>query len=331
MTNSFYFTKQKTQPVTALRWGQISSTVVFMALSLWANPSLASDPFRSSNPKPIGEKTGAAFRAIFQDGNYRSAENLLQQAEAEEPNEPLALALQASLAYLKQDNNKLNSYASKTLATAQRLKNTDPLRGNIYTAVGYSLEAGYIMSRDGTVKGTPQAMTKLQQVFEYFDAASAISAKDPELNLFKGYLDLMLGLYLPFSNPSQGLKQLEQYAGPRYLANRGMALGYREMKQFDKALDFANQALAETPNNPEIQYLQAQLLVRKGNKTEASKGFQSALSKSGQLPKDLVAQIFLEQCRNEREIDGKNRDCPALRNQIKNTPGDWGPRILPKL
>ncbi len=331
MTNSFYLTKPKTQPQKIWRWGQISTTLAFMAINLWANPSLALDPFRSSNPKPIGEKTGAAFRAIFQDGNYRSAENLLKEAEAQEPNEPLALALLASLAYLKQDNNNLNSYASKTLATAQKLTASDRLRGNIYTAVGYALEAGYIMSRDGTVKGTPQAMTKLQQVFQYFDNASAISAEDPELNLLKGYMDLMLGLYLPFSNPDQGISQLQKYAGPRYLANRGMALGYREMKQFDKALDLANQALKDTPNNPEIEYLKAQLLVRKGNKSEASKGFDAALSKSEQLPKELVAQIFFEQCRNTREIDGKNRDCPALRNQIKNTPGDWGPKVLPKL
>lgn len=144
-------------------------------------------------------------------------------------------------------------------------------------------------------------------------------------------MDLLLGIYLPFTNPGKGIQQLQTDAGPRYLANRGIALGYRDLKQYDQALQFVNQALVDTPNNPEVLYLKAQILVKQGNLDQAKDYFQTALTKSEQLPKLLVAQIFYEQCRNQRDLDKKPRDCPSLLNQIKQGPGSWGQSTLPQL
>jgi len=59
----------------------------------------------------------------------------------------------------------------------------DPLRGNLYAAVGHFLQGAAVLTRDGTVKGTPQALAELRQVYEYMDRAEAISSTDPEVNL----------------------------------------------------------------------------------------------------------------------------------------------------
>ncbi len=72
-----------------------------IALNLWVSPSLAGDPFRDREPHQIGDQTEAAFKAIFQQGNYPEAERYLEQAVSKEPNEPLAYAMKASLAYAK--------------------------------------------------------------------------------------------------------------------------------------------------------------------------------------------------------------------------------------
>ncbi|MFM7366829.1 MAG: hypothetical protein ACKO2Z_03280, partial [Sphaerospermopsis kisseleviana] len=92
-----------------------------LILNLWVNPSLAGDPFRSSEPHKIGDRTEAAFKAIFQQGNYPVAEDHLKKAIADEPDEPLAYALKASLAYTNQDLVGLEKYSKKTLEAGQKL------------------------------------------------------------------------------------------------------------------------------------------------------------------------------------------------------------------
>ena len=113
------------------------ASAAVVVLGLWVTPSLAGDPFRPSNPRAIGEKTEAAFNAIFKEGNYKQAQGYLSQAASSEPNEPLTYALLGALAYTNQDFDNLKSYASQTLETSQKLIPTDPLRGNLYTAVGH--------------------------------------------------------------------------------------------------------------------------------------------------------------------------------------------------
>ena len=281
-----------------------------IALNLGVNPSLAGDPFRSSEPHQIGDQTEAAFKAIFQQGNYPAAERYLEQAISKEPNEPLAYAIKASLAYGNKDWAKLDTYSQKTLETGQKLISSDPLRGNLYTAVGHFLEGAVVITRKGTVNGVPEAFSQLRQVYEYLDKAEAISANDPELNLIKGYMDLLLAVNLPFASPDQAIGRLEQNAAPGYLVERGVALAYRDLKRYAQALDYVNRAIKSTSDNPEIYYLKAQILKELGQKEksqqmiqEAIANFDKALTKKSQLPGDLVKQI-----------EGERKNAISLKN-----------------
>ncbi|MCC5610493.1 tetratricopeptide repeat protein [Nostoc sp. CHAB 5834] len=275
-----------------------------IALNLWVNPSLAGDPFRNREPHQIGDQTEAAFKAVFQQGNYPAAERYLQQALSKEPNEPLAYAMKASLAYGNKDWAKLDTYSQKTLEAGQKLIPSDPLRGNLYTAVGHFLEGALVLTREGTVNGVPQVFNRLRQVYEYLDKAEAISANDPELNLIKGYMDLLLAVNLPFASPDQAIGRLEKNAAPGYLVDRGIALAYRDLKRYPQALEYVNRAIKTTSDNPEIYYLKAQILKELGQKEksqqmiqEAIANFDKALTKKSQLPSDLVKQIESERSR----------------------------------
>lgn len=275
---------------------QVSFTAA-IAFNLSINPAFAGDPFRTSNPHEIGDKTEAAFKAVFQKGNYPEAERYLQQALSNEPNEPLAYAMRASLAYTNKDLTTLDTYSKKTLETGQKLIASDPLRGNLYTAVGNFLEGAVIITREGT-GGAPQALSRLRQVYQYLDKAEAISANDPEVNLIKGYMDLLLAVNLPFANPDEAIQRLEKNAAPQYLVDRGIAIAYRDLKNYSQALDYANRALKATSDNPELYYLKAQILSAQGRRDnsrntvqDAIAHFDKALSKKSQLPADLVKQI----------------------------------------
>jgi tetratricopeptide (TPR) repeat protein len=270
-------------------------------LNILVNPSFAGDPFRSREPHKIGDRTEAVFNAIFQQGNYPAAKDALQKAVSSEPNEPLIYAIQASLAYQNQDQTSLAKYSRKTLETGQNLIASDPLRGNLYTAVGHFLEGAVILKREGTVNGAPLAFSRLRKVYTYLDRAEEISASDPELNLIRGYMDLMLAVNLPFTSPDDVINRLEKNAAPGYLVDRGIALAYRDLKQHSQALDYVNRALKTTADNPEIYYLKAQILHEKGKKEksqdlikEAIIHFDKALAKKSQLPANLVKQIEYE-------------------------------------
>ncbi|MFM7367253.1 MAG: tetratricopeptide repeat protein, partial [Sphaerospermopsis kisseleviana] len=126
-------------------------------------------------------------------------------------------------------------------------------------------------------------------------------ANDPELNLIKGYMNLMLAVNLPFISPDQAIEQLEQNAAPGYLVDRGIALAYRDLKKYPQALKYVDRALKNTSDNPEIYYLKAQILYLQGNKEksqnvvkEAIAYFEKALTKKSQLPASLVKQIESE-------------------------------------
>lgn len=289
-------------------WQGISAALI--VTSLWVNPVLAKDPFRSRDARPIGSNTEAVFKAIFERGDYNSANTLLPKVEN---NEPLAHALQASMAYMnwqgEKDSekkkalaNQFRSSAQQTRATADRILGSDPLRGNLYIAVSHFLEGAYVIGTEGTVRGTPQALGRLQEAFKHLDEAERISPQDPELNLIKGFMDLLLSINLPFSNPNEAIARLEKYAGPRYLADRGLALGYRDLNQQDKALAAVDRALQATPGNPELLYLKAQILVRQGKNRESVPFFEQALQKQNQLPASTVRQISRELDKTKRRI-----------------------------
>ncbi len=312
----------------------VSAFATFTALSLWVTPTFAKDIFRTTNTRNIGDNTEAAFKALFKEGNYPEARRYLKLAESTDSNEPLVYAISASFAYKEQDWNSFNSYSTKTMQLAQQISRNDPVRGNLYTAVGFFLQGTYSFKQDNSLA----ALTKLQQVFQYLDEAKKLAPNDPEVNLLKGYMDLLLSVNLPFSDPNQAIESLEKYASPGYLANRGIAVGYRDLKQYDKALDHVNKALQQAPKNPELFYLKAQILAFQGNTQknpalfkEANNNFKAALSKSNQLPKWIVSQIFYEQCKTQMQIDLKERDCYAYKQQIDNGSGTWGPVKLPQL
>jgi tetratricopeptide (TPR) repeat protein len=278
-----------------------------VSLGLWAGPSLAKDPFRTTNARQISDPTENAFRAFFEQGDYVAAEKNVQQSD---PNEPMTQAMQASLAYIDWQNDKnpqtleqFHSYAVQTREKAQAILNKDPLRGNLYVAVGHFLEAGYAVLKDGTVKGTPQGLSQIQQAFKYLDAAEKQDPNDPELNLVKGYIELLMALNLPFSSPTEAISRLDKYASPRYLADRGIALGYRDLNQPTQALAAVDRALKGTPNNPEVLYLKAQILVRQGNNRDGIQFFDKALKKENQLPPGLVKQIKRERDRAAKGLN----------------------------
>jgi tetratricopeptide (TPR) repeat protein len=289
-----------------MRWTRSLAGGLLVAGSLWGSPGWALDPFRATNVRPIGG-AGNAFVQIFEKGNYPEAQRLLTQAEA---SEPLTAALKAAMVFSNADKKtsalpvEFKDYALQTQSSAETLLATDPLRGNLYLAVGQFLEGVYIYQQAGTVKGTPQVLGKVQQAFKYLDAAQKVDKNDPELNLIKGYIDLFIGLNLPFASPNQAMTRLEKFAGPRYLAQRGLAMGYLEMKQAAKALPAIDQALQMVPDNPELLYLKAQILRRQDNPASVD-FFNRALAKQAQLPPSLVAQITRERDRAKEKFGAK--------------------------
>ncbi len=258
-----------------IKFKQISVSVAFtIALSLGGSPSLAGDPFRSNNPRNIGDQTEAAFVAVFHEGNYPKAQIYLEEAVEIEANEPLAHAMRASLAYSNGDLEGMNTYAQQTLKAAQQLLDEDPLRGNLYLAVGHFLEGAYTFK----TKGAIGAVQKLPEVFSYLDEAEKQAPNDPELNLLKGYLDLILAVNLPFSSPEDAIARFEKYAAPDYMVSRALSAAYRDLKEYDKALEFIEKALESNPDNPEVQYLKGQILLNIGIKNQNSGNLQEAFT-----------------------------------------------------
>ena len=282
----------------------ILSLVSTITLSL-TSLALAEDPFRIDNARDIGEHTEKAFHTLFVLGDYFGSLEPLKIAEVEEPNEPLAYALLASLAFTEEDWETLNTYAQKTLKSAEKLETTDPVRGNLYLAVGHFMDGTYIYEKDGPLG----AIQKLQLVFKYFDAAEEADPNDPELNLIKGYMDLLLAVNLPFSSPEQAIARFEAYAAPSYLVNRGIAVAYRDLEEYETALTFVDKALEAAPNNPEHYYLKGQILRKIGKKEknipileQALEHFSRAISQESQLPKFIVKPLKREFKQTQKKI-----------------------------
>ncbi|MEM7593358.1 MAG: hypothetical protein AAF383_17885, partial [Cyanobacteria bacterium P01_A01_bin.83] len=142
---------------------------------------------------------------------------------------------------------------------------------------------------------------KLQLVFKYLDRAEDAAPNDPELNLIKGYMDLLLAVNLPFSKPEQAIARFESYAAPNYLVERGLAVAYRDLKKYNQALKYANLALETAPENPEHYYLKGQILRKIGKQkndpeilAEALANFELALKSSEQLPEFILTTLERE-------------------------------------
>lgn len=284
----------------------VFSLVTILSVDSGFTPAFAGDPFRQTQPRAIGDKTEATFNAIFRDGNYAQAKQLAQEATQKEPNEPLAFAIAASLAYSDEDWTAMKAAADKTLAAAEKLKASDPLRGNLYIAVGNFLVGAYEFKTSGPLS----AINKLPTVFDSLEIAEKINPKDPELNLMKGYLDLILSISLPFAKPEQAIDKFEKYAAPDFVVDRALGNAYRDLKKYDKALGYINSALKATPENPEIQYFKGQLLRSQGrlNKDmaklkEALTYFEQANKKYDQLPKNVQISLRHELMSVQAEME----------------------------
>lgn len=283
---------------TLQRVARLTSAAI-VAMSLWAGSVLAKDPFRTTNPRPINDNTQAAFEAFFKKGDYKSASNYLKQLD---PNDPLSLSMKASLTYSdmlgERDSGKkatmlseFQTYAAQTRSAAERLLGNDPLRGNLYLAVSHFFDGVYAFTKEGTVKGTAKVLGELQQIIRYLNEAEAKAPDDPELNLLRGYIDVYSGIYLPFSSPDKGIERLQKFANPRYLADRGLAMGYLEMKEYDKAMAAVDRALAGAPENPDLFYLKSRILAKQGKDQESIPYLEQAIAKRDQLPVGLVREM----------------------------------------
>ena len=255
------------------------------------------DPFRNEDARDIGKYTEQAFETVFLEGDYKTVNESLAKAEAKEPDEPLVHAMLASLAYTENDWESIKEYATKTLETARLLSQTDPLRGNLYLAVGHFLDGAYIYEKEGAI----DAIEKLQLVFKFLDRAEAADPNDPELNLIKGYMDLFLAVNLPFSKPEQAIARFEGYAAPNYLVERGLAVAYRDLERYQEALKYADRALETAPENPEHYYLKGQILRQIGKRennirvlNQAVENFEIALASSAQLPNFVLKTLEKE-------------------------------------
>ena len=284
----------------------ILSLTFIPTLTISNSPALAKDPFRTKQSRDIGEYTETAFETLFFEGDYKTVNKYLTLAESKEADEPLAYAIKASLAYTEEDWDTLKTYALKTLATAKKLQPKDPVRGNLYLAVGHFLDGTYLYHKEGPIG----AIQKLQIVFKYLDEAEDSDPNDPELNLIKGYMDLLLAVNLPFSSPEQAIERFQKYAAPNYLVERGLAVAYRDLKQYDRALQFANKALEIAPDNPEHFYLKGQILKQIGKKNksisileDALAYFNQAADKSTQLPKFVVKPLKREMKQTQEKIE----------------------------
>ncbi|MGK7926734.1 MAG: Sll0314/Alr1548 family TPR repeat-containing protein [Spirulina sp.] len=276
----------------------ILSSAVAIASIGWGSLALAGDPFQRNPEKPIGDATEEVFEAMFKEGDYREAERLITRALREDDDEPLVHALQAALAYNKNDWETLRIHGEKTKETAERLMSKDPVRGNLYNGIGLMLEGAYDVLKN---KNYLSAVPKLQRIFQALDAAKDADPSDPELNLAKGYMELLLAVNLPFSSPDTAIENFERTAKPAYLRDRGLALAYRDLGRFQEALDRVERVQKETGDNPEITYLKAQILHELGkqeNKSkivrEAVELFSDALDEIEQFPNPDVNQPQIE-------------------------------------
>jgi tetratricopeptide (TPR) repeat protein len=263
-----------------------------------------------------------AKEAMFRDGDYIKAKQYLDVALKTEPNEPLTYAMNTLYPFSSGDFEKVRDYGEKTTKAAEKLMKTNPLRGNLYQGVGGAILAAYELKKaDGGALG---ALSRLQKVFEFMDKANKIDPNNSELNLIKGYMDLLLAVNVPFSDTSQAIDRLKN-AEPRYLALRGMYIGYRDLKQYDLANNAIDAARKLAPQNPELTYYKAQILNIRGrelkNPNELRQSielFKVAYQKRDRLLLSTISQILSEHCQAKGSLAGTGHDgCYGFEAQLK--------------
>ncbi len=293
------------------RWGLAGLGGAIGLLGLWSATPAWADPFRTQNPRAVGDRAEAAFVMLFKNGDYPTARRLAQEAIAREPQEPLGHALAGALAYLDGQWGEVQTAAAQTLATAEALKARDPLRGNLYIGVGHFLEGAFAVSDGGSgpVQGAPAALAKLSRVNAALDAATAIDPNDPELNLIRGSLDVLLADNLPFGNVDGAMVALKR-GQPSYVVDRMVAAIHRRQKQFAPAIAAVDRALASGPQNPDLLHLKGQILYEQGRSTQnlailkqSEALFLQVLAKRNQLLRAVIRHLEKNELRRvQRDI-----------------------------
>jgi tetratricopeptide (TPR) repeat protein len=269
-----------------------------------------------------GSNVERAKESMFRDGDYAKARQYLKAALKTEPNEPLTYAMNTLYPFSSGDFEQVREYGDKTTKVAAQLTATNPLRGNLYQGVGLAILGAYEMKKENG--GALGALSKLQKVFQYMDKAKQSDPNNHELNLVKGYMDLLLAVNVPFSDTTEAIEQLKN-AEPKYLALRGMYIGYRDLKEYDKAIAAINSAIELAPHNPELTYYKAQLLAIRGrekkNDNDLRKSiqlFESAYTKRNQLLLSTIAQILSERCQAKSALMKTSTDaCWGFEAQLK--------------
>jgi len=262
-------------------------TVFPLVTLLFASPVLAQDPFRTGpDARAIGPALESAFEDFFRTGEFQKASQKLNKAQNENPNEPLIYTLQAALAYQNGQRDTMLAKTQKTRDVAQSIESKDPGRSHLYQGIAQGLEGSSYYLKDGLI-GLPRALTYVNSMFSEIDRARQLAPNDPEVNLFVGYIDLLLNKY------EDALQEFRK-AGPPYLSYRGQALVYRDTKAYPQAQAMVDKALATAPQNPDLLYLKGQILALQNKPTEAVAFFDQALSLGKQLPESTKKQIRLE-------------------------------------
>ena len=269
-----------------------------------------------------GSNVERAKEAMFRDGDYAKAREYLNLALKTEPNEPLTYAMSTLYPFSAGDFEQVKIYGDKTVKAAEQLMSTNPMRGNLYQGVGLAILAVYEMKKENG--GALGALSKLQMVFEHIDKAKTLAPNNSELNLIKGYMDLLLAVNVPFSDTNQAIEQLKN-AEPKYLALRGMYIGHRDLKEYDKANTAIDNARKLAPQNPELTYYKAQLLGIRGREQHNESDlrasiqlFESAYQKRDGLLLSTIAQILSERCQAKSSLAKTNSDaCYGFEAQLK--------------
>ena len=279
--------------------GRSTALGLMLTVGAIATVAQAGDPFRARDPHDIGDRTEEAFEALFVEGNYPAADAAVKVAVQEEPDEPLAHALNGALAYVYGDWERLQGAIAATEKSAEDLIETNPLRGNLYAAVGHALRGGFAISEGGSgpLQGGPEAFSRLQQAQAALNRASDVDPDDPELNLLRGFLDLLVAGNLPFLNLDGAIAQLQK-AEPAYLRHYGLAMANRFLDRPELALAEIEQAIVIAPDNPHLLHFRGQVLAKLGKISQnleqlqrAEQDFLAVLDKKEQLPGAMVRHL----------------------------------------
>jgi len=281
----------------------LTVTVMSTALPVWAR-----DPFRTAKARSIPAETATAFDTLFRDGNFQGSLPQIERAIKANDSEPLAHTMGALVAFFRQDLNGMRQSGRLVKQRAQALLSKDKLRGHTYLAIADLIESAYLFKTEG-ISSVPRVLPLIQNVLDEMKNAQRIDPTDPELNLLKGLMDILISsvstAVIPSTDVEASLTNLRQFSAPDYLKWGGIAVAYRDAKKTTLAMEAVDKALASAPNNPVLSYFKGQIFWVKGDIPEARRYYLLTLSKAAQLPDQFIKDVLAECIR----MTGKASEC----------------------